>query len=193
MKRILLIAALCVCSILSGCIQIEVNLPGPGDLATEIAGTTLTTEPAAVDIPEYPNTIGTEAEKLMIPIFPDEIFSSTAEENGLGGTLYQVYGTVTDITADSSGIMNTIHLRTYKGNVVISNTALSMAAESSFGELGTINESTIATLCPMPKEGELCCIFAEYQGFSEKYKTPYFIYGSTDYLTDVLLAAVEFK
>lgn len=149
---------------------------------------TTTSSGSNVDILEYPSPIGSEEDKLMIPICPDEIFSTTAEKNGLEGTLYKICGTVTDITADSDGCMNTIHLRTHKGNVVIQNIIISM---SSLDELGTLDESIIETLCPMPKEGELCWIFAEYQGFSEKFKTPFFIYGGSDYLTEVLLSSVE--
>lgn len=148
-------------------------------------------EETDIIINDYPDAIGSDDEKLLTPLLPDEVFISTAEENGLDGTVYQILGTVKEITADADGNMNVIHLQTHKGNVVISNIAVSMAAEYSFSELGIINTDTIATLCPMPEIGEFCRIYAEYQGYSEKYQTPYFIYGGIEYLTDVIINSLE--
>lgn len=154
---------------------------------------TTTSSGSNVDILEYPSAIGTEEEKLMIPICPDEIFSSTAEENELEGTLYRICGTVTDITTDSEGNVNAIFLRTHKGNVVIGHIATAMAAETNFEEIGEIDKAVIEAQCPMPKEGEFCWIFAEYQGFSENFKTPFFVYGGRDYLIHALLSAAELE
>lgn len=149
-----------------------------------------TTDTPETQVFDYPNTIGTDAEKLLTPILPDKLFGSTAEENGLGGTLYQIYGTVTDIVTDSDGSVD-IHLHTHKGNIVITNLVQSMVNDPSMTALGTFNQATIDSLCPTPKKGEFCRIFAEYQGFSEKYQAPCFIYGSTSFISDVLITAVD--
>lgn len=184
MKKILIVLTLVLCLLLAGCIQIDISVPGLKKSETE------DTQEEDVEILDYPNEIGTDEEKLLTPLLPDEVFITTAAENGLEGSVYQIYGTVEKITADYNGNMNTIHLNTHKGDVVISNIILGMASDSSFGELGKVNQNTLDRLCPMPSIGEFCRIFAEYQGFSDQYEAPYFIYGSTDYLSEALLSAI---
>lgn len=187
MKTKLIVLITIACLLLSGCIQIEISIPGADKPKVEEPQETEDTMVVA----DYPSAIGTDEEKLLIRLLPDEVFETTAEENGLDGTLYQIYGTVEKVAADSDGTMNVIHLRTHKGDIVISNVALSMSSDSSFSKLGAIDADTIEMLCPIPQEGEFCRIFAEYQGFSEKYKAPYFIYGGTDYLAEALLSSIE--
>ena len=191
LKVKLVILALVVCLLFTACIKIEISVPDWNNSKTDS-----TQEAGGTEIPEnviydYPDAIGTTEEKLLTPLLPDDVFESTAEENDLGGTLYQIYGTVTEITSGSNGNMSVIYLHTHQGDIVISNIALSMAADSSFGELGELNLEKVKAMCPMPKEGEFCCIFAEYQGFSEKYKAPFFIYGGEAYMTHVVIEALE--
>lgn len=188
MKIKLIALVLIVCLLLTGCINVEISIPGSNKLNE---ATTQSTEATTPEVLDYPDTIGNAEEKLLTPLLPDEVFGSTAEENGLDGTLYKIYGTVENITAGSDGVMDTIQLRTHKGNVVISNLALSMEAESSFSELGTVDWDMVKANLPMPKVGEFCCIFAEYQGYSEKYKAPSFTYGSTDFLSEILFNAIK--
>lgn len=177
-----------ICLIFTGCIKVEISLPGEDKSETDA---TQEIKEAEVVVLDYPDAIGTDEDKLLMPFLPDEIFNTTAEENGLEGTLYKIYGTVEKITAGDDGVMDTIHLRTPDGNVVITNLALSMEADSSFSELGEVDWDMVERLCPMPKVGELCRIFAEYQGFSETEQAPFFMYGSSDYLSEVLVATIE--
>ncbi len=180
--------ALTICFLLTGCINIEISVPGPNK-ASEAS--TQPTEDITTEVLDYPDTIGSDEEKLLTPLLPDEIFDTTAEDNGLDGTLYKIYGTVEDISANSDGVLDTIHLSTHKGNIVITNLAPAMEADSSFNELGTVDWNMVNALCPMPKIGEFCCIFAEYQGYSETYKAPYFSYGSSDFLSDIIISATS--
>ena len=162
-------------------------------LNTTKEDTTQTTEKTTADPLDYPDAIGSEGDKLLVPLLPDGVFVTTAEENGLDGTLYKIYGTVENITASSDGVMDTIHLRTHAGNIVISNLALSMEAESRLSELGTVDWDMVKENLPMPKVGEYCRIFAEYQGYSEKYKAPHFTYGSTVFLSELLVEAISIQ
>ena len=187
MKTKALVLALAICFLLTGCINVEITIPGSNKSPTQ------STEASTPEVLDYPDAIGTDEQKLLTPLLPDEVFGTTADENGLDGTLYKIYGTVENITAGSDGVMDTIQLRTHKGNVVISNLALSMEEESSFSELGTVDWDMVKAKLPMPKVGEFCCIFAEYQGYSEKYKAPSFAYGSTDFLSELLIEAIKIQ
>ena len=176
-------------------IAIAANFTGVQNISSDLKRPNADTNQKAEEVEnitrDYPDAIGSEEQKLLTPLLPDEIFKTTAEENGLDGTLYKVYGTVTDITADADGNLNIIHLHTLDGDVVISNLALSIAGDPSFNELGEIDWDKLSSMCPMPSVGEFCRIFAEYQGFSEKYNAPFFIYGGMDYMTSILLNSVQ--
>lgn len=169
----------------------EINFPDRNYSKADVSQEAKETEETEIIINDYPDAIGSDDEKLFTPLLPDEVFISTAEENGLDGTVYQILGTVKEITADAHGNMTVIHLHTHKGDLVIENIALSMVDDQSFSELGDIDLDVINSLCPMPQKGEFCRIYAEYQGYSEKYQTPYFIYGGIEYLTDVIINSLE--
>lgn len=174
----------------------KITVPDRNDTKTDetqekvVATEEVAAEETEIIINDYPDAIGSDEEKLLTPLLPDEVFTSTAEENGLEGTVYKIYGTVTEITADENGNINFIYLHTYMGDIVIQNIIFSMVDDQGFSELGKLDSDVINSLCPIPQKGEFCRIFAEYQGFSGKYNAPYFIYGSQDYMLTVVLEAL---
>lgn len=189
MGRKISVLVLALCLLLTACVKIEITFP-ENDKDDSTSGNS--TE-ASVEIKDYPDAIASEEEKLLMPLLPDEIFETTAEENNLGGTLYKIYGTVVAITEGPDGIADTIRLNTLEGDVVISNIVFAMEAESTSGELGFTDWEKVKASCPMPEVGESCRVFAEYQGYSEKEQAPHFIYGSSDFLTEIVIASTTIE
>lgn len=154
-------------------------------------GESAPSDSTASEVLSYPDSIGTAEDKLLTPILPEIVFSTTAEENGLDGTLYQIHGTVLEYILDDAGNPATLRVDTLDGEVVINDPFYGLLETSSNGELGSIDQDKLSSFFPMPEVGEFACIFAEYQGMSNKYNAPFFIYGSNEYLTNALLECIE--
>lgn len=184
MKKSFFIVLICICLLLACCNSSTQDAGNIDDAQLS----TQETEP--VEVKDYPDLIDTTEGKLLTPLLPDEVFTSSAEENGLDGTLYQVYGTVTEYIYDENSEIEAFRVHTHKGDIVIGDLCQSLISDGTYDELGTIDAEAIRYLLPIPPKDEFLRIFAEYQGMSNEYGCPYFIYGSTDYLTDALLASL---
>lgn len=176
MKIKLLSLLLCLSFILAGC--------GAQDNAIEDAAAA-TTEKARTEVLKYPGDTGIEFMEYA-PLVPEEIYSSTAKENGLDGEIYMIMGTVEEYFFTDAEV-GFLRVDTVEGEVVVADALGTIRASGNQEILNEINFEKMRSYCPIPEEGEFCIIFAEYQGMSNTFNCPFFVYASSDYLTEALL------
>ena len=191
MKRIFVLL-LVISLTLTGCININLTVDNSEPTVPAAQEPTQEDE-TTVEVLDYPDGIGTEDEKLLTPLLSDELFNSTGEENGKVGTMYQIYGTVDKYIFDEAGNIEALHLTTHKGDIAIGDPCQMFMEDNSMDELGSVDLEKLRRFFPLPAEGEFVRIFAEYQGMSNKYGCPYFIYGDTGYLTNALMESMGFN
>ena len=187
MKNKVIIAFLFICLLLAGCVHIDVHTDG-GDNTSKHTAPSSTAE---VNIQEYPSDIGTSEEKLLTMLVPSELFTTIGEDNGLIGNLFQIYGTVRDISYDDSGNPCYIHIRHHYGDIIIQDPYYMLTEDSAFDELGEIDPKVLRSYFPLPEVGEFVCFYAEYQGMSNKFNAPFFVYGDSDYMVNAVLDSIE--
>lgn len=149
------------------------------------------TQEIAPEIKDYPDKIDTEEGKLLTPLLADELFTSNAEENNLDGTLYQIYGTVTEYIYDEvHSHIEAYRISTHKGEIVVGDPCHDIISGEVFDDLGSIDEAALRSYLPILPKGVFLRVFAEYQGTSYQYGCPFFIYGGTDYLAEAVVASM---
>lgn len=187
MKTRIFTIFLSVCFLLAGCVHINVHMDGEDNSSKQ----TVPNSTAVVNIQEYPSNIGTHEEKLLTQLVPQEVFTTSGEDNGMSGNLFQIYGTVIDIFPDESGDPCYIRIRHHYGEIVIQDPYYMLAEGSAFDELGEIDPEILRSYFPLPEVGDLVCFYAEYQGMSNKFNAPFFVYGDSDYLVDAVLGSIK--
>mgnify|MGYP004482168685 CR=1 FL=1 len=186
MKANLLIAiALCLCLLAAGCAKTA---------APDAANTPANTQTTAEDVKTDTITLPTIAETYFagqdIATPPDEIYSTTAEENGLAGTVYRIIGKVTRLDSsleDETGF-TLIRIEMENGEDVIVGNPLHSALDS-IGEGG--NADKCRALFRSPEQGDTVEIYCGYLGFSDEYKLPTFLYGGEAYLNDAIMQCID--
>lgn len=179
MKRVFLALFVCICITLSGCSGAGLNGEDPQGTQDVTQGS------EGTKIKDYPDGIDTTEGKLLTPLLPDEVFTSTAQENGNGGTLYQIYGTVEEFGYDENGAIEWFRVSTHKGDIVVGDPCPAIINS------GTVDAEKLREFFPLPAAGEFVRIFAEYQGMSGKFNCPYFIYTSEDYMVNATIASMK--
>ena len=154
--------------------------------STNSTSTTTTTAPGTFI--EYPGNTGIAltASKNSLP---DNIYSTTGEQNGLTGTVYAITGTVESLK-NISGYTFLI-ISTGRGEVAVSDTLAMVKDIEDVNEYGGINEDVFRAYYPLPSVGDKIRIIAEYQGLSDAINMAVFMYASSDYLTEVLMLSVN--
>lgn len=146
------------------------------------------TEPSAAgDISQhvYPN-LGIRGEMI-----PEEVFTTTAEENGLSGTMCMVVGIVESFDVFEGTNFSYMWVDTItNGKIIVVDPvpALYEEAETSGWD---VDKEKLRSLFPLPEVGEYAVIIAAYDGWSGKLECPIFVYGGTDYMVKSLLSATS--
>lgn len=180
MKRTLLTLFLCLSIILVGCSTV-------GDIGTENISASATNG-VQTEVKKYPEDTGIDFMQYAY-IAPEEIYSSTAEENGLSGEVYMILGRVEEYFFSDTG-SGYLRIDTVEGEVVIADAVETFRSSDELKDLGEIDFEKMRSYCPIPEEDEFCVIFAEYQGMSSTFNCPFFTYASSDYLTEALLLSI---
>lgn len=193
MKKAFLAVLLCLSLIIAGC-GIEDDIAdsaaenATGNTTNSTASTTDATQEEQTEILMYPSNTGIDfVEYALFP--PKEIYTTTAEENGHAGEIYTVSGRVEDYFISDDG-MGYLRISTLEGEVIISDAAESFRTAAGLEALGQIDFDKLRSYCPIPEEGEYCVVFAEYQGMSNTFGCPFFVYASSDYLSEALLRSI---
>lgn len=160
---------------LSGCTKLSDYIPFP--ISDYIPFPTFQNEP---DV--YPEIADEYFEDQDITAPPDVVYNTTAEENGLDGTIYKVTGTVTAIKTRGERL---IYLDTDQGPVVVINAVDGLLAQIH----GRVYQEKCEAYFTQPKVGNYVCIYSEYLGYSDVLDCPCFIYGGSEYITDAFAAS----
>lgn len=161
--------------------------PPPADEITDGAdGVNAATDTAYTVYPTGAAGYITDIDSIEEP--PESLFSTPAEENGCGDTMYKFYGQVTDVETGNSQNQScdTFIVKTDKGEVGIVST-LNLLSEQA----PEINPEKAASMFALPQEGEMVCVYAMYAGFSEILQKPAAIYGGTDLIVAAAAASAE--
>ena len=139
-------------------------------------------EPLKNSLAEYPGYKGISLDTGST-VLPLEVYTQTAAENGLEGTIYYVEGTVTELN-EIDGVSYFV-VTTEKGNVAISDRAgyITTFAED-YGI--DVDIDVFNSYFPIPSTGENVRVFAEYLGMSNSIGLPIFAYGSMNYFYEVM-------
>lgn len=146
-----------------------------------------TTDSAVKEYKKYPSGTGIEFMEFG-PLVPDEVYTTPAKENGLGGEVYMLMGSVEEYFFE--GDYAYIRLDTLNGDIVITDPVEMIRASEMGDTLGEIDYAKLRSYYPLPEVGEFATIFGEYQGLSEKFECANFIYASEDYMLEALLNSV---
>lgn len=175
MKRILTLLA-CAVLLLSGC--------GKEMIANE----TTTSPTEREEVLHYPGDVANGKIPKYADLLPDEVFTTTGEENGLTGNLYMLLGTVKRYVEKPEGYPIYIEVSTMDGDVVIMDPVEFMKYDTASNTMLTdAGLEKLREFYPLPDVGEFVVIFAEYQGMSELFECPAFIYGTSSYMLEAIL------
>lgn len=123
---------------------------------------------------------------------PKEIYTTTGEENGLGGTLYMVLGTMEEHIEGEPGEIAFFRISTVEGDVIFADPVSYIAASGEMEQTMTIAQyNQLRSFYPIPSIGETVWIYGEYQGMSNRFGCPSFMYGTEDYMLDVLIEVMS--
>lgn len=173
MKKILLLL-LIVSTLLIGC-----SKNGNTNL---LQNNSATVESEEMGGKTYPPENGINLEKDC-PSVPEEIFSTTAEENNLAGTIYKIEGLVEDYVSTGNTNAMVVNTSVNESIIIIDPVSTVQNSEPS----NEIDVEQMRTYYPLPEVGETIIIYAEYQGMSDVYEAPAFLYATEDYLSSALL------
>lgn len=140
--------------------------------------------PSQVEPDLYPPIAETYYAGQNIDFPPDNIYTTTAEENGLEGEIYKINGSVEDIQYDEESDFSWIFLDTDKGKVAIGNPV-------NYLIVGFIDEEKCRSYFSEPDIGDYVCFFAEYTGYSNLFDCAAFIYGGSDYMYDAMTLSMS--
>ena len=119
---------------------------------------------------------------------PAEVFTTTASENGLDGTIYKVSGHVSNIAEHrSEDAFIWIFLDTDSGRAVVGNALNPLLTEAG----DEVDQEKLASYFTLPNVGDYVCIYGEYIGRSDLFNCAAFIYGGTDYMTDAVFECMS--
>ena len=190
MKKSFFIVLICVCLLLACCNSSNQN---SSDIADDFPSTQ-ETEP--VEIKDYPEYIYKFSSVSYFYMAPDEVFTSTAEKNGLSGTVYTILGRITEYIYDENGEIEAYRVFTPKGDVLVGDFYNKIIEEVANDDtFSSIEPVLLRGFLPVPPENEFIRIYAEYQGtssdFGYEYDLPFFLYGGTDYLANIMIASAH--
>lgn len=120
------------------------------------------------------------------------VFTTTGEDNGLIGNSYMLMGTVERYVEKPDGYPIYIEISTLDGDVMVMDpveflkydtTQNTMLSEAGLGKL--------REFYPLPDVGEFVVLYAEYQGMSGVFECPAFLYGTTSYMVNTLVAVSQ--
>lgn len=121
-------------------------------------------------------------------VVPKEVFSSTGEENGLIGNLYMIFGTVEEYIENPDGNPFFIRVSTSNGDVIIADPVEMLRNDKESNTmLSDAGLDKMREYFPLPIAGEFCVFYAEYQGMSGVYDSPFFVYGTSSYMLDTVV------
>lgn len=140
--------------------------------------------PSSDEVKIYPENVEKYISITGLGAPPKTIFTTTGEENGLGGTMYKIEGKVTEVYTDeeSEAEIGYFVVKISGGKVAIMDTTKTLVGRGS--SIGLTKEK-LSPYFIMPSVGEDVCVYAEYAGFSEVFKQATFYYGGTEYIEEV--------
>ena len=103
------------------------------------------------------------------------------------GTMYRLYGTVENHIKNEDGFVEYFRIDANEGSAIVMNPAAQFLYGEDAAALGDVDKDTLGKYYPIPTIGESVIIYASYEGFSNKYNCPSFLYGGQDYMLDVVL------
>lgn len=129
--------------------------------------------------PDGAETIIDDTDKITAP--PSAVYTTPAEENGLGDTMYKFVGTVEKHVSaeDSESDTEYIIVDTGEGKASIVSPVQSLVGAA--GEM-KVDEQKLQSFFKFPDEGEYVCVYALYQGYSDLLKCASAVYGGEYYM-----------
>lgn len=122
---------------------------------------------------------------------PIEIYSTSAEENGLEGCVYVVYGTVDEVGVLQSNEEPTIpymKITTDEGVVSVVNT-YEYAQKYYQEDFAALEEA--GSDYSFPSVGEYVKVYCTYMGFSEELQMPSLVFGAPEWIVESLSDSKE--
>lgn len=170
------------------------NGEAPAQTTPETTANQATSVQAYENATVYPKKIADFVSTTGVEDAPAIIYTTPADQNRKANTLYKFTGIIENHYLKGYAGTNQYGyfiLNTNNGEIAITD-PLDILLASGAADIG-ITENDISKYCEMPKVGEIVCIYAEYQGFSEVLKTPVAFYGGTNYLQKTLEEVVRDK
>lgn len=124
----------------------------------------------------------------MVTEMPKTCYSTPAEENGFGGNVYSVTGTVKSVLSEDetiSGVGEMFSVENEEGTAwfVVADPEFLASGEDSSILNGLMDETMDYTL---PKESELVTVYGIYSGYSDTYDAPLLYFGIDEYLYNLM-------
>lgn len=120
----------------------------------------------------------------------EELFNTSAEENGQHDVLFQFFGIVEKYVQDEATGVAFLKINTAFGDAVVQDPIYYFERNPDQGysdaELERMRE-----YYPIPEVGEFVHIYAEYQDTIDDYGGPLFTYGGRDYFVKVVMATED--
>lgn len=173
--------------------QIYGNSENPAETVPE---TTSATENQSVPSQDYP-TIQTYPLNVdsaywdYAASIPDIIYTTTASENGLAGSIYFFNGSVEDtmLMGDEDNTFSVVFVKTDSGNVMVTNIYKTIYEKT----IKSVGESDAKSFLTdniddyiFPETGDTARFIAIYDGYSETYDMPFFYLGASSCLLGLL-------
>ena len=188
MKRLCsIIIALAVIFCMAACGNADANdtTKSSGVTQQKVDATEPSTETTAVVVNTYPLNVDSAYADFAVSL-PKVIFSTTASENGLAGSIYSFKGTIEEINTykDETGIFTYADAKvvTENGTVTVTNLYKTIydATVEEYGETTTktIYADDINNYI-FPAEGETASFIVTYMGYSQRDNMPVFILGAS--------------
>lgn len=133
----------------------------------------------------YPLEFTSDLEDKLTEM-PKTCYTTTAEENGLGGNVYSVTGTVASVLSEDETIADVGEMFSVEND---EGTAwFVVATPEFFAENENVRVSSFDNLMDdtmdytLPEEGEFVTIYGIYSGYSSAYESPLLYFGIDEFL-----------
>lgn len=181
MKKMTVLIAVVALLLLAGC-----GAQPSGGATTSVMGSTS----SAQDPKDYKYP-GDAAKGLLDqygPLIPEEIFTTTGEENGLVGTMYLAIGSVERYIEEPEGYPVFVVINTIEGDIVVMDPVEGLKSQPDLNTMLTdAGLDKLRDYYPLPGIGDFVSITVEYQGMSDTYGCPLFVYGTSDYMLETIV------
>ena len=135
----------------------------------------------------YPLEFSSDLEDKVTEM-PQACYSTSAEENGLGGNVYSVTGTVKSVLSDEETISDVGKMFSVEND---QGTAWFVVADSDFlagdEDSGVFDDLMDETMdYTLPEESEIVTVYGIYSGYSDTYDAPLLYFGIDEFLYDLV-------